>query len=190
MSESQLYEYLKRYVSINHDEIGLLFEYIREENFKNKEYLLQQGDICRYKYFILNGLVRTYHIDDKGTEKITQFAIENWWVSNIESFVLERPSEQYIQAIENTTVLKISKEDLESAFQKIPKLERAFRMITENMLIAIQRRYEFYQKKSSKERYQYMVDSLPGFTQRVPQYMIASYLEISPEYLSTVRKGS
>ncbi|MCX2681710.1 Crp/Fnr family transcriptional regulator [Galbibacter sp. EGI 63066] len=187
--KEQLRTYLNRYISLTDTELNLFFNHLTEDFFSKKEYLLKPGETCKYKYFITKGLIRTFYIDEKGDEKITQFAIENWWVTNMESFTLQLPSKQYLQAIEDTAVLKIDKENLEQVFAKVPKLERAFRIMTENMLIAIQRNHDFYQKMNSKERYEHMVKAQPKFTQRVPQYMIASYLEITPEYLSSLRKG-
>ncbi|OEK07564.1 hypothetical protein A8C32_17355 [Flavivirga aquatica] len=107
----------------------------------------------------------------------------------MESFILEKPSHLFIQALEDTTVLLITKENLELAYVNIPKLERVFRIITENMLIAIERKNEYYIKMGSKERYTSFISELKTFSQRVPQYMIASYLQITPEYLSELRKN-
>ena len=107
----------------------------------------------------------------------------------MDSFVNEIPSVNAIQALEKTTVLQLTKKDMESLFSKIPLLERAFRLISENMLIALQRRDEVYMKMSSQERYFNLVNNIPHFAQRVPQYMIASYLDITPEYLSEIKKN-
>ena len=184
----QIRSYFNRYVAFEDKEIEAFCQCLEAKTFQKREYLLREGEICHYKYFITKGLTRSFYIDDKGNEKIIQFAIENWWVTNIESFVRESPAKINIQAVEETHVLAIKRMNLEKLYVAVPKLERLFRMLTENMLMAIQRRYEFYQKLSSKERYENMVNALPDFVQRVPQYMIASYLEITPEYLSELRK--
>ena len=184
----QLKEHFLRYVNIEDSEIDEIYSKFTREVFHKKEYLLQEGQVCRKYYFILNGLVRSFYIDSKGNEKITQFALENWWLTNMESFIKNTPSSITVQAIEPTTVLSIGKEELHALFDHHPKLERFFRMITENMLIAIQRRNDMYLQMKSKDRYDDFVASFPSFTQRVPQYMIASYLEITPEYLSELRK--
>lgn len=187
--KQQLSNYLNRYVSFSEDELDLFYSFLTPKTFRKKEYLLKEGESCKDKFFITEGLVRIYKIDPKGNEKIAHFGIENWWMTNMESFILEQPSLLYIQALEFTTVLTISKSKLEMAFEKIPKLERLFRIITENMFVAIERKNELYMKFSSKERYHNLVDHIPGFAQRVPQYMIASYLDITPEYLSEIRKN-
>jgi CRP-like cAMP-binding protein len=186
--KDQLRKHLSRYVEFKDEEIDELFSKLIQKTFNKKEYLLKEGQVCKSNYFILSGLVRSFYIDAKGNEKITQFAIENWWVTNMESYIKGVPSYSSIQAIEKTTVLVIDKVDLEELFKTIPKFERFFRIITENMLIAIQRRSDIYLQMKSKDRYSDLIKYFPDFSQRVPQYMIASYLEITPEYLSELRK--
>ncbi len=185
----QLLDYFKRYISFSEEELNIFFKYLTAETYSKKEFLLNEGAICNSQFFIISGLIRVFKIDEKGNEKIIHFGIENWWVTNMESFILKEPSKVYIQALEDTTVLKINKEDLEQAYKTIPKLERAFRIITERMFIAIERKNEHYAKMGSKERYEDFVAQLQSFSQRVPQYMIASYLDITPEYLSELRKS-
>lgn len=187
--KKQLQRYFGRYVHFTEDEFECIFEKLQVKTFAKKEFLLEKGQICRYKYFISKGLIRSFYIDEKGTEKITQFAIDNWWLTNMESFVREQPSTVYLQALEESIVYYIQKSELEYLYSKIPKLERLFRIITENMLIAQQRKSDIYLQMKSKDRYEDMVKHLPDFVQRIPQYMLASYLEITPEYLSELRKN-
>ena len=187
--KSQLKKYLKRYVDFEDSEIDRVYQRMQAKKIQKKEYLLSEGQICKSNFFIINGLTRSFFIDNKGDEKITQFAIEDWWVTSFESFIKETPSYLSIQAIEETTVLLIKKEELNHLYTSVPKLERFFRMITENMLISFQRKNDIYLKMKSRERYYHFVQQFPSFAQRVPQYMIASYLEITPEYLSEIRRG-
>lgn len=187
--KDQIKTYFNRYVQFSDSEIDEIYSKLRPRSFQKKDYILQAGKICNSKYFIISGLVRSFYIDDKGNEKITQFALENWWVTSMESFIKQTPSAISIQALEKTEILIINKEELERLLFLIPKLERFFRMITENMLIAIQRKNDIYLQMKSKNRYDDLVKHFPDFIQRVPQYMIASYLEITPEYLSELRKS-
>ncbi|WP_282124197.1 Crp/Fnr family transcriptional regulator [Algibacter mikhailovii] len=188
--KEQVKTYLNRYVLFSDSEIDEIYSKLSYKTVPKKDFILREGQVCKKKYFILNGLLRSFYIDSKGNEKITQFALENWWVTDMESFINQTPALSSIQALEKTEVLIIDKIDLENLYVSIPKLERLFRIITENMLIAIQRRNNVYLQMKSKDRYFDLIKQLPNFIQRVPQYMIASYLEITPEYLSELRKTS
>ena len=186
--KEQLAKYLQRYIKVNEEEINEFYELLTKREYHKGDYLLKTGQVCHHKFFLISGLVRQFYVDEKGNDIITQFAIENWWLTNTESFVNQSPSKLNIQALEHTVALSISKAALEDIYLRNPKFERLFRMITEKTLIAFQRKAEFYMHQSSEERYQQVVDKIPNLIQRVPQYMIASYLRISPEYLSALRK--
>ena len=186
--KEQIRKYLNRYVEFSDTEIDAFYSKLIVSDYTKKEFLFQEGQSCTHRYFILKGLVRTFYIDNNGNEKITQFAIENWWITDLESFVNETPSTTSIQTLEKTTLLKISKTELELLFLEIPKLERLFRIITEKTLIAIQRKNDVYLRMKNKDIYELFLNQNPEFVQRVPQYMIASYLEMTPEYLSGIRK--
>lgn len=186
--QEAIQNYFNRYLPFSDQETQLFCSYLQLKTFQKKDHLLEEGQICRNQFFILEGLVRHFYIDDKGHEQTTQFGIENWWVTNMESFLKQRPSQLSIQAIEKTTALLLTKNDLEQLYVKLPKLERIFRVITENMLIAIQRRNAFHWYMKSEDKYKMVSDHLPDFLQRVPQYMVASYLGMTPEHYSAVRK--
>ena len=186
--KEQIKRYFSRYVEFSDPEIDEIYSKLISKTFQKKDYILREGQICKSNYSIISGLVRSFYIDNKGNEKITQFALENWWVTSMESFINKTPSLLSIQALEKTEILIINKDELEKLFISTPKLERLFRIITENMLIAIQRRNDIYLQMKSKDRYFDLIKHFPDFSQRVPQYMIASYLEITPEYLSELRK--
>lgn len=184
-----LKKYISKYVMLQNGELEYFGSLLEAKTFAKKEYLLHLGSICKYQFFLVKGLVRTYYIDDKGAEKIVQFGIENWWVTDMNSFINQEPSLVNIQAIETTKVLCIKKDRLDQAYTKSHNIERLFRLITEKWLIAQQKSSHFYMKASSKDRYSSLMKSIPDFVQRVPQYMIASYLDITPEYLSELRKS-
>ena len=186
--KDQIKNYLNKYVKFTDNEIDEICSNLSLEIFPKKTFILKEGQICSCQYFIARGLVRSFYIDNKGNEKIDQFAIENWWLTNMESFINGIPSSSSIQALEETHVYILKKENLEKLYLSIPKLERFFRLITEKILIATQLRNNHYLQKKSNDRYIDLITHFPDFTQRVPQYMIASYLEITPEYLSELRK--
>nr|WP_298998327.1 Crp/Fnr family transcriptional regulator [uncultured Allomuricauda sp.] len=185
---NMLRQYIERKIQISDEGFDDFFSYFKMIELKKREYLLEEGKICRNYYFVSSGLLRTFFIDYKGKDVITSFAVENWWVTDIESFILQKPSQAAIQALESSVLLAISHDDLERAYAQNPMIDRLFRLITQNIVIALQNRHNFYLKKSSAERYQGIVKTLPKFVQRIPQHMLASYLEMSPEYLSELRK--
>lgn len=187
--KNQLKKYINRYITFSDEDTKIFLKYLELKPYSKKEILLETGQICNYHYFIIDGLLRAHYINEKGVDKIIQFAIENWWITNLESYVRNTPSTFTIDALEKSIILSISKDNLEKAFTEIPKLERLFRIIAENTLVAIQRKNEFYMKLNSKDRFLTLLESIPGFLQRVPMYMIASYLDITPEYLSEIRKN-
>jgi CRP-like cAMP-binding protein len=188
--KEQLEKYLIRYSNFNQQEIDIIYNACSLQTYKKKSFLLKQNNICKYNFFILKGLVRQFRVNDNGNENISAFGVENWWISNLDSFINQTHSLNSIQAIEETIVLQITKKELDKLFIEIPKLEQAFRKIYTNMIIALQRKNDVYMKENSKERYDSLVKQIPNFSQRVPQYMIASYLDITPEYLSEIRNKS
>ncbi|TAI49487.1 Crp/Fnr family transcriptional regulator [Flagellimonas allohymeniacidonis] len=185
----QLAAYLGRYETFQEEELALISGFLTPQKYGRRALVLEQGKTCGHRYFILNGILRIYHTNSKGVEETNLFAIENWWITEYDSYINQIPSLNSIQAIEPTELLALSKEDEPELFKKIPKLERVFRLIAENTLIAQLRKNEIYMKQSSRERYYALVRAIPNFAQRVPQYMIASYLNITPEYLSEIRKN-
>ena len=180
--------YISRYIEISNREIELFESYLRSKSYQKKEYILREGETCKSRYFITKGCLRLYYIDNKGNEQIMHFAIENWWITDYDSLLNEIPSRLNIQTIEATDLLELKETDLSELYVEIPKLERFFRIIMERTYIAAQRRTEHMFSMSSEEIYKGFIKANPMFIQRIPQYMLASYLGITPEYLSALRK--
>jgi CRP-like cAMP-binding protein len=134
------------------------------------------------------GLLRSYTVDDKGSEHILQFASEGWWVADLSSYLSEEPSFLNIEALEDAELLMISKADWEAAMKKIPALEHYFRIILQNHLIATQKRLLQSLAETAEEKYNRFLKTYPECVQRMPQHMIASYLGVTRETLSRVRK--
>ena len=140
-------------------------------------------------YFIIKGCFRQYIINNKGTEQTLQFGIESWWITDYLSFHNNTPSHFYIQAVENSEIIAIDKTVLESLLIQIPKLERYFRIVSQKTFGAAQMRIKFLFTMSAEERYRHFNTLNPEFVQRVPQYMLASYLDFSAEFMSKIRAG-
>ncbi|GGG87926.1 hypothetical protein GCM10007415_22310 [Parapedobacter pyrenivorans] len=181
-------QHIEKFVQISNDEFEEIKKFFDTKEVAKKENLLEEGQICRHHYFVLTGLLRKFYINEKGVEQTTEFAIETWWLTD--NFAYERnvPTEFYIQAVEKSLVLYITQEKQEKLLEKFPVMERYFRFIYQRAFAAAQKRVKFLFSFSKEEFYFQAVKNHPDFVQRVPQYLIASYLGFTPEYLSEIRK--
>lgn len=183
-----LIKHVRRYVDLNENEIQILLKYLRQHFFKKKEFLLTPGQICRDNYFVEKGCLRMFFINNKDSEQITQFALESWWLADYFSLADNTPSQYYIQAIEKSEIISIDAQLQDGLTRELPQLERYFRITMHRALAASQLRIKYLYELSKEELYNLFSSSFPQFVQRVPQYMIASYLGLTPEYVSELRK--
>lgn len=153
-----------------------------------KNYLLQEGEICGFEAFVIKGLFKIYHIDQHGFEQVLYFAAPGWWVTDIDSFTNQKPSSLYIKALEDSEVLMISKKDKEFAYEKIPAVEKLFRIMTQKTHVSLQRRMIDNLSKTADQRYCDFMERYPEMAQRLSNIQIAAYLGISHEFLSKIRK--
>lgn len=157
------------------------------KKLRKRQYLLQEGEVCKYTAFVEKGMLRTYTVDDKAIEHILQFAQEGWWMADLYSFFTNEPSMFNMEALEDCELLLITKPSWDTLLEKIPTLERFFRILIQNNLIATQRRLIGSFSESAEEQYLKLIQTNPDCVQRVPQHMIASYLGITRETLSRIR---
>ncbi len=149
---------------------------------------MEEGEICKFEGFVIKGLFRVYHIDKNGFENILYFAIENWWITDIDSFTNNKPSQLYIEALEDSEVLLISKKNKEFAYANLPQIEKLFRIMTQKTHVALQRRMIDNLSKTADRRYLDFIEKYPQLLQRLTNLQIAAYLGISHEFLSKIRK--
>ncbi|MCT4700171.1 Crp/Fnr family transcriptional regulator [Tenacibaculum haliotis] len=187
MHTTSLLSYINKYIDLTSDEEALLLSKIVRRKYLKDQYIVQQGDVCKTECFILSGCTKTFYVDDEGQEHIVMFAIEDWWTSDMGSFITQTPADYNIQCIENTELFQISYDIIEELYIEIPKLERFFRKIIERSLVASQKRIVSNFSLTAKERYLLFKETYPKIEQRVPQYMIASYLGITKEFLSKIK---
>jgi CRP-like cAMP-binding protein len=185
---SDFIDHIRKYVELDAAAVEVLNTYVKTIKLKKKEFLLKEGQICRSLYFVEKGCLRMFFVNDKMSEQITQFALENWWISDFFSFVDNKPSGYYIQAVENSDILSIDVQSYEAMLKDVPQMERYLRIIMQRALAASQLRVKYMYELSKEEFYIHFCESFPEFVQRVPQYMIASYLGLTPEYVSELRK--
>lgn len=183
-----LISHIKKQVLLDEADMQILSSKLKLLTVNKKEYLLQEGGVCKANYFVEKGCLRMFFINDKGIELITQFAIENWWLSDYMSFGMQSASNFYIQAVETSEIIAINSTLQEELLGELPQLERYFRLNMQRTLGAAQQRVKFFHDFSKEESYRHFVSLFPKFVQRIPQYMLASYLGLTPEYLSELRK--
>jgi CRP/FNR family transcriptional regulator len=183
----QLITHIRKFVEISESEAEYISCNISTKKLKKKEFVLQTGKVCKANYFVVKGCMRLYFISKKGTEQITQFGLENWWITDYDSIDSKRPSHFYIQAIEATEVLILEQELEAELINKIPAFEHYLRMVLQKAFTAAQRRMEMLNNMNDEERYRNFSSRFPDFNQRVPQYMVASYLGVTPQFISRVR---
>ncbi|MEO7312056.1 MAG: Crp/Fnr family transcriptional regulator [Chitinophagaceae bacterium] len=182
-----LFDHIQKFVSLNAEDLELLAQYITVKTIAKKEVILNEGQRCDAQYFIVKGCVRIFTITENGTEQITHFGIENWWVSDYLSLEAKSPSHFFIQAVEASTIVVLNRVLQDELFIKLPQLERYFRMVAQKALGASMMRIYYLYLQTAEERYRHFANSFPEFIQWIPQYMLASYLGFTPEFLSKVR---
>lgn len=183
----QLLDYIKQYVDLTEDEESTLLSRVKLKKFIKGQFVVQNGEVCKYENFVLSGCLRSFYIDNEGQEHIVMFAVENWWTADLGSFITQKPADLNVQCLENSELIQIHYNDLQKLFLKIPKLERFFRIIIQKAFVAAQKRIVNNFSMEAADRYIQFREQYPGIEQRVPQYMIASYLGITKEFLSKIR---
>ena len=183
-----LHKKIQEKISLSEDEFNYCKTLFLPKKLRKRQYFLQEGDVCKYQAFVEKGILRSYTIDDKGSEHILQFASEGWWMADLSSFLTGEPSVFNMDALEDAELLLITQPSWELLLQKIPKLEHYFRILIQNHLITTQKRLLQSLSEQAEERYIRFTKTYSDCVRRVPQHMIASYLGISRETLSRIRK--
>lgn len=187
METDLLFESLEKHIPLTEADKRLISQAVRERRVKKNQFLVHEGAVQKCTNFLNKGSMRTYFIDSSGQEHIVQFAIEGWWISDLQSFILQVPATFHVQAIEDCDILELPYENLEMLYERIPKMERYFRVITQRAFISFQQRIIQNISMSAEERYLAFKEKYPKIELRIPQRLIASYLGISAEFLSKIK---
>jgi CRP-like cAMP-binding protein len=183
-----LRKHIEKFITVDDKDFSKIQSYFKASEHRKKHNLLIEGKICTSNYFVISGCLRLFFINEKGVEQTVQFALENWWLADYTSFSAQKPSEYYIQTVEKSEILSIDFQSQEKLLKEFPNMERYFRLIHQRAHAAYQLRIKYLYSSSREELYHQFNQLYPEFVQRIPQYLMASYLGFTPEYLSEIRK--
>jgi CRP-like cAMP-binding protein len=183
-----LFRNIEQKIELTEDDKSFCKTLFIPKKLRKKQFLLQAGDISEHVAFVNKGLLRSYSVDEKGEEHIIQFAPEDWWINDMNSFLTREKAIYNIDALEDTEILLLEKTAQDKLFEHIPKFERYFRLLIQASFVAMHKRLLSTITNTAEEKYMRMLKTYPDIVQRVPQHMIASYLGIKPETISRIRK--
>ena len=187
MNTDLLIDSLKKHIPLSEEDKALICRSVRERTVRKNQFIVHEGAVQKCTNFLNSGSMRTYFIDKTGQEHIVQFAIEGWWISDLQSFIMQIPATFNVQAIEDCEILELPYESLEVIYEKVPKMERYFRIITQRAFVAFQQRIIQNISMTAEERYLAFQEKYPKIELRIPQRLVASYLGISAEFLSKIK---
>ena len=179
---------IAKHISLSSSEFDKFTEAFKLKTIKKKQFYLREGEICKYEAFVSKGLFKIYYLDNKGFENILNFATNDWWLGDIDSFSNESPSKLFIEALEDSELFIINKHDKEKLYEELPKVEKLFRIMGQKAMVALQRRLIDNISKNADRRYIDFVEKYPKIAERLSNLQIAAYLGISHEFLSKIRK--
>ncbi len=190
MDKDLLKQNIKKNALLSNAELEQVCKHFYPKSIKKRAFLITQGDICKFEGFVLEGCFRIFTIDKKGNENTLYFAAKDWWLMDIDSFMNQTPSNLNIQALEDSKVLLIKRSDKLALYDAFPSVEKLFRVMSQKALVAWQRRLIRNHCLTAKERYHYFDTTYPDISSKITDKQIASYLGITHEFLSKIKKQS
>ncbi|MCO6147937.1 Crp/Fnr family transcriptional regulator [Flavobacterium sp. NRK1] len=182
-------KYVSKYISLTEDEEKYFLSVLTVKKIRKKQNVVQPDFTCKCRNYIVKGAMRAYYLDDNSQEHTITLAIDDWWISDFNSYIYQQPATLFVEALEDTIVIQIEYTNEQLLLEKVPKFERFFRIITQYGFAFLQRRLLSSISKSAEERYETILVEYPLIAQRVPQFALASYLGMSTEYLSKLRNN-
>jgi CRP-like cAMP-binding protein len=190
MDYTSILKNISKHISLDDAETALFTSGLKSKTLHKKEVVLIAGDVCSHINYVQDGVLRAYYADMQGNENIIMFAIHDWWITDMYSFATQHAAVFHIDALEESSVIQLDKKDLDDLYLAVPKFERFFRIMIQNAYIREQLRIVENLSLSASQRYENFVNKYPKFVEQIPLKQIASYLGITPEFLSVIRKKS
>jgi CRP-like cAMP-binding protein len=182
-------QYVARYIQLTKQEQEYFVSLLRITKVKKKQFIVQPEFICKYRTYVFTGAMRAYLVDNTGQDHTIAFAIDDWWITDYNSFIFQQPATLFVEALEDSTLIQIDYNTEQLLMETVSKFEKFFRIITQRSFAFLQQRMLSNLSKSAEERYEEFIHKYPRIVQKVPQYALASYLGMSTEYLSKLRNN-
>lgn len=189
MYTSQIIANIARHITLSEADQARFTSLLEEQTVLKNEYLLRQGNRCQHIYFINNGTIRAYFLNANGKESTIMFAIRDWWITDMHCFLNELPAMVNIKAVEKSDILSLKRKDLDQLYEDVPAFNKFFRILMQNAYCREQLRMIENLSLPALERYQNFLNKYPQIANQVPLKQIATYLGVTPEFLSTIRAG-
>jgi CRP-like cAMP-binding protein len=184
---SEIKKYVAKYIQLTDEEESYFISQLRIIKIKKKEFIVRPGYTCKFRSYVLKGAMRAYLIDNKGQSHTIAFAIEDWWISDMNSYIYQEPATLFVEALEDSILIQIEYVSEQRLLETIPQFERFFRIVSQRSFAFLQRRILSNLSKTAEERYDEFMQKYSAIANRVPQYALASYLGFSTEFLSKIR---
>ncbi len=186
-SHNLIIKNVSRFIDLTDLEKQKYISLLKEVNIKKRDFLLQAGDVARYEYFITKGCLKTYSIDEEGKQHISMFGIEDYWTTDMASFISGEPSHFFVEALEDTELLAMPRTKYDLLFQEIPKFERFYRILYQRSLMSYIRRSNLNISMTAEERYIRFMERYPHIVRRIKQKDLAAYIGVTPEFISMIK---
>ena len=185
----QIKLHVSKYIQLTDEEERYFFSLLRINRVKKKQFIVQPDFVCKYRSYVYKGAMRAYLFDNNSQDHTIAFAMEDWWISDYNSFIFQKPATLFVEALEDSTLIQIEYSAEQKLMEYVPKFEKFFRIVTSRSFAFLQQRMLSNLSKSAEERYEEFLSQYPEMAQRVPQYALASYLGMSQVYLSQLRNN-
>ena len=190
MQELELFvNYIKRHIALTDVEVEYLNSIVKVTKVKKRQFIVQPDFVCKYRSYVVSGTFRAYLIGNEGSDHTIAFAIDDWWISDYNSYIFQQPATLFVEALDDSTVIQLDYNAEQLLRETHPKFEKFFRIITERSFAFLQKRMLSALSKTAEERYEEFMEKYPKVAGRVPQYTLASYLGMSTEFLSKIRNN-
>lgn len=188
MDTNAIVAHIRGYVDLTTEQAEKILGLVKARTYEKGAFVVRAGDVCREQSFVLRGCLNSFRVDENGKEHVVAFAVENWWAGDLGSFIAQTPADYNVRCLEDCALIQFHYDIMERMYREVPVMERFFRLLLQRSYVAAQRRVVDRMSIPAKALFLQFSENYPGLSRRIPQYLIASYLGITPQFLSKIRR--